>query len=72
MIWYDEGTDITQEYKDYFYRSCSPPSCLLLLTRLVQLPLLLVDLAVGVGLAVAATALIVVLLNWLRLVGRRR
>jgi len=45
LVWYDEGADITDEYKSYFF-------------RLVRVPLILVDVIVGLGISASIIVLL--------------
>jgi len=53
VLWYDEGADITDEYIGYYY-------------RLVQLPLLLVDVVTVLSLTSSSLVLVLVLANCVR------
>merc|ERR1711874_836896 len=50
VMWYDEGADITEDWRRYFY-------------RLVEVPLLVVDLVTGLAISAAILSLGLVTLN---------
>jgi len=54
LLWYDEGADITEEYRSYFF-------------RLVRVPLILVDVLVGLGISASIIGLLFVTSSTLKL-----